>query len=81
MSQVEDRICRSGQTEPCNIYYIYGENSTFDKLFMEMITEKSGNIDEVVDMSENTMNFVEGKSSNASASFIQRLMKLYDKKN
>ena len=76
MSQVEDRICRTGQTEYCMIYYIYGENSTFDKLFMEMITEKSENIDEVVDHAENSMNFLEGKSSKSSASFIKRLMEL-----
>lgn len=77
MSQVEDRICRAGQTDHCTIHYIYGENSTFDELFMEMITEKSNNIDEVVDAAENTMDFNEEAKSKASMSFIQRLMKKY----
>lgn len=77
MSQVEDRICRAGQTNHCTIHYIYGENSSFDELFMEMITEKSSNIDEVVDAAENTMDFNGEAKSKASLSFIQRLMKKY----
>lgn len=56
MSQVEDRICRAGQTEGCNIHYIYCENSTLDTTFIDMITNKSRNIDKVVDGADNTMN-------------------------
>lgn len=69
MSQVEDRICRAGQTEACNIHYFYADNSTIDKAFMSMITEKSSNIDAVVDGAENTMDFTEG----GPAVFLSRL--------
>lgn len=62
MSQVEDRICRAGQTEGCNIHYIYCENSVLDMTFVDMITGKSANIDMVVDGAENTMNLSEGVS-------------------
>lgn len=55
MAQVEDRICRTGQTEGCNIHYIYCENSVLDQTFVDMITNKSANIDKVVDGADNTM--------------------------
>jgi len=58
MTQVEDRICRSGQDKPCNIYYICHDNAILDKIFMEMITAKSENIDRVVDNAENTVDLV-----------------------
>lgn len=70
MAQVEDRICRAGQTEPCIINYIYCENALIDELFVDMITSKSGNIDRVVDASENTMDLAQTKTD----SFIKRLM-------
>jgi hypothetical protein len=62
MAQVEDRICRAGQTEGCNIHYIYCENSILDTTFVNMITSKSANIDKVVDGAENTMDLSEGVS-------------------
>ena len=72
MTQVEDRICRTGQTEDiCTIHYFYGENSTIDKLFMEMITEKSENIDKVVDNAESDVQFT-GDTKRA-VSFLSRL--------
>ena len=49
MEQVEDRICRMGQNEDCLIYYIYCTNSTLDNIFVETLTDKSYNIDKVVD--------------------------------
>jgi len=55
MVQVEDRICRTGQDEHCMIYYIYCVNAIFDNLFIDMISNKSENIDKVVDDSENTL--------------------------
>ena len=55
-SQAEDRICRIGQNEFCEIYYLYCENSIFDQVFINMITSKSENIDRVVDNADNTMN-------------------------
>lgn len=58
MTQVEDRICRTGQTKPCNIYYICHEAAVLDQIFIEMITEKSENIDRVVDDSENTVDLI-----------------------
>ena len=64
MVQVEDRICRSGQTECCNIYYLYCENALLDKAFISMITHKSENVDKVVDNSENTTDLESAKNSN-----------------
>lgn len=63
MSQVEDRICRSGQTEPCVIQYLYCENALVDRTFVAMITDKSANIDEVVDAAENSMDLSSGVRS------------------
>ena len=60
MSQVEDRICRTGQKEHCNIHYIYCENSILDTTFVQMISAKSANIDMVVDNADNTMDLSEG---------------------
>ena len=54
MIQVEDRICRTGQDEHCMIYYVYCQNAIFDNLFIDMISNKSANIDLVVDGTENT---------------------------
>jgi hypothetical protein len=73
MAQVEDRICRSGQTENCNIHYIYCENSILDQTFVDMITEKSANIDRVVDGAENTMDMQSG------VTYMQRLQALLEK--
>lgn len=58
MTQVEDRICRTGQGEHCNIFYICHEKAILDDIFMEMITDKSANIDKVVDNAENTVDLV-----------------------
>lgn len=58
MTQVEDRICRTGQTKSCNIYYICHESAVLDQIFIEMITEKSENIDRVVDDSANTVDLI-----------------------
>lgn len=66
MIQVEDRICRAGQENPCNIYYLYGEDCILDKYFVEMITDKNGNIDLVVDNSENAMNLTADKEANTN---------------
>ena len=71
MIQVEDRICRSGQTEHCMIYYIYCINSILDSLFIDMISDKSANIDTVVDNVENTFNLNDEKTNNAT--FIEAL--------
>lgn len=79
MTQVEDRICRTGQNEHCNIFYICHEKAILDDIFMEMITDKSENIDKVVDNAENTVDLVgmkEGGTTEApagAAAFIERL--------
>lgn len=70
MAQVEDRICRAGQKEACTINYIYCENALVDSLFVDMITEKSMNIDRVVDNIDNTMNLADTKNE----SFMKLLM-------
>ena len=64
MVQVEDRICRAGQLECCNIYYLYCEKALLDRAFISMITHKSENIDRVVDNSENTNDFEKSKNEN-----------------
>lgn len=74
MSQVEDRICRAGQTKPCQIHYIYCENAVLDEIFVDMITGKSANIDSVVDGKENTMDLSEG------VSYMQRLKARFPQK-
>ena len=71
MTQVEDRICRAGQTKGCNIYYISHESSILDDIFIGMITDKSANIDKVVDDGENTVDLVGTKKS--SSTFIDLL--------
>lgn len=71
MIQVEDRICRTGQTESCLIYYVYCENSILDNTFIETISDKSENIDLVVDDSENTYNINEEKIENST--YLEKL--------
>ena len=71
MIQVEDRICRVGQDESCIIYYVYCVNSTLDSLFIEMISDKSANIDLVVDDVDNTFDLNNEKNENNT--FIEAL--------
>ena len=70
MAQVEDRICRSGQTECCMIYYIYCTNAIFDQVFIRMLSDKSSNIDVVVDGveegEENSYNLTAEKLENST---------------
>lgn len=66
MTQVEDRICRSGQTENCMIYYVYCSNSILDNIFIDMISNKSENIDVVVDNTENSFNLSEERLTNST---------------
>jgi hypothetical protein len=66
MTQVEDRICRAGQTECCNIYYMFCENAILDRAFVDMITDKSATIDRVVDAAENTVDLAGTKDANSS---------------
>lgn len=69
--QTEDRICRAGQTKCCNIYYIYAVNSIFDKIFINMISDKSANISLVVDDEESDYNLTEIKDN--SSTYLDRL--------
>ena len=73
MVQVEDRICRTGQDEHCMIYYVYCENAIFDNLFINMISDKSANIDLVVDNADNTFDLAYEKDN--SKTFIDALKK------
>ena len=66
MTQVEDRICRTGQKEPCMIYYVYCENSILDTIFIDMISSKSANIDAVVDDTENTFDLNQERINNST---------------
>ena len=66
MTQVEDRICRPGQDTCCTIYYIYCENSVLDKIFIDMISDKSANIDLVVDNESNTFDLADTKEKASS---------------
>lgn len=79
MNQVEDRICRTGQNNHCNIYYIIHNDSTLDQIFLGMITEKSANIDRVVDDTENTMDLVSMRKNARDEDFFTRLKKHYQK--
>ena len=78
MTQVEDRICRTGQTEEyCMYYYIYCDTSIFDTVFINMLSEKSENIDIVVDNAQNTFDL--NKEKEHSKTYIDAL-KAYIKK-
>lgn len=71
MIQVEDRICRAGQDEHCMIYYVYCDNSILDNTFIETISEKSANIDLVIDNAENTYNISEERFENST--YLEKL--------
>ena len=73
MTQVEDRICRTGQDEHCMIYYVYCINAILDSLFINMISDKSQNIDLVVDNSDNTFDLSAEKEK--SQTFVEVLKK------
>lgn len=73
MTQVEDRICRTGQGKTCNIFYILHDKAILDDIFLKMITNKSANIDFVVDQAENTVDLLEMKESRAANDFLSRL--------
>lgn len=47
--QAEDRICRGGQTELCNVYYLYAEGADMDEVFVSTLTQKFDTINNVVD--------------------------------
>lgn len=79
MIQVEDRICRAGQTEFCNIFYMYCEKALMDSLFIEQLSEKADNIDKVVDGSENTFNLKDVHENNA-VSMMDLLKKKVEEK-
>lgn len=50
LTQAEDRICRSGQTEEyCNIYYLYASGADMDEVFADTLTSKFSTINNVVD--------------------------------
>ena len=50
LTQAEDRICRSGQTEEyCNIYYLYASGADMDEVFAGTLTSKFDTINNVVD--------------------------------
>lgn len=49
MIQVEDRICRGGQTKCCNIFYPYAKGADVDEYFANLLSEKFQSINETVD--------------------------------
>lgn len=69
MAQIEDRICRSGQTEDCTIYYLYAEDMLVDEVFVKTITSKNYNIDRVIDMASNSMDLNESLKENSQDFF------------
>jgi len=75
MTQVEDRICRSGQNESCNIYYIYHSKAVFDETFLELISDKSANIDKVVDNTDDNSIDLTGLKKTKKDDYITRLKK------
>lgn len=66
MTQVEDRICRTGQEHLCNIEYLYFPDSVLDNTFIEMITDKSELIDKIVDNAENSVDLENARKSNST---------------
>lgn len=61
LTQAEDRICRSGQTEEyCNIYYLYASGADMDEVFADTLTSKFNTINTVVDGgSGDSINYVD----------------------
>lgn len=47
--QAEDRVCRSGQTECCMIYYVTAKGAYVDEYFTALLTDKIDTINSVVD--------------------------------
>ena len=60
MLQAEDRICRAGQTNLCNINYFYCQDSKLDEYFVQMLSEKMENIDKAVDDKGNSLDLLSG---------------------
>ena len=50
--QSEDRICRGGQTEFCNIHYLYASGAEIDEILADTLETKSETINTVVDGGE-----------------------------
>ena len=63
--------------EYCMYYYIYCDTSIFDTVFINMLSEKSENIDIVVDNAQNTFDL--NKEKEHSKTYIDAL-KAYIKK-
>ena len=56
------------------IYYIVHRKAVLDDVFVEMITDKSENVDQVVDQAENSVDLVKMRKQGGSQSeYIRRL--------
>lgn len=51
--QAEDRICRTGQKELCNIFYMYADGADIDEQFVKMLDEKLDTINNAIDNGTN----------------------------
>ena len=49
VTQAEDRVCRSGQTECCMIHYITAKGADVEEEFVDMLTYKSETINNAID--------------------------------
>lgn len=49
ITQAEDRICRSGQTECCSIYYMTAKGADVEEEFVDLLTYKSETINQAID--------------------------------
>jgi SNF2 family DNA or RNA helicase len=49
VTQAEDRICRSGQTECCMIYYMTAQGADIEEDFVDMLTYKTETINNAID--------------------------------
>ena len=49
VTQAEDRICRSGQTECCMIYYMTARGADLEEEFVDMLTYKTETINQAID--------------------------------
>jgi len=49
MIQAEDRIARTGQTEICNIYYMYAEGAEIDEVLAEVLSIRIESINVAID--------------------------------
>lgn len=84
ITQAEDRICRSGQTECCNIYFITAKGADVEEEFVDTLTYKSNTINNAIDSgvgeSINFRNLVEKSAGKERSDVVRTILSSDDVK-